>query len=128
MQVDSDGVAEMLEVVRTIKKEARVIINYMPMRDRRAFLILANDEGMINEEYVYYGDTVDRNIETPLYRPEVDISELLVGFICGNNEEELASLYEPLYEQVLIAYDDPHFVGHKRVQSADELLWYVGKT
>ena len=126
MQVDADGVSEMLEVVRFIKDEARFIINYMPMRDRRVFFILANDEGMINEEYIHYGDHIDHNIETPLFRPEVNISELLVGYLCMYSQEELAPLFADLYEEVLLAYSDPHFSGYKHVESTDELLTYVG--
>ena len=117
----------MLAVVKLIKTEAMFIIGHLYPEDRRIFLILAHDEGMMNGEYIFYGETVGSSIANPVYRPEIDIYELLVGFLAVQPPQIGGAGWERLAEGVLAAYDDPHFAGHKRVDGVQDISPFAGK-
>ncbi len=127
LQVDEKALAEMQDVIQMVKEEAFFIINYMHNRERRVFLILANDEGMMNGEYIFYGQTTEDIINYPWYQREVDILPLLVGFITVDPPAFTGPAWDQLAADVLQAYDDPHFDGQKRIDNINDVVSFAGK-
>ena len=56
LQVDPGLVAQQLQVVQMVKQVARFVCLYMYYQEMRIFQLNAYDEGMLNGEYVFFGN------------------------------------------------------------------------
>ncbi len=72
--MDAELLQEQRDVVRTVKEETRFIMLLMYYREIRVWMLNCYDEGMVNGEYIYFGNGFEDMIyEESDYRPEVGL-------------------------------------------------------
>ncbi len=82
---------------------------------------------MISEEYVYIGQTMEISIHDPLYRPEVDITPLLVGYLTVEPKSIPDDIWQEFAEDVFDGSQDPQFKDHKQPASWNDIHLFARK-
>ena len=128
LQVDAVLLQQQLDVVRMVKNEAYFVCLFMYYREIRVFQINAYDEGMINGEYIYFGNEMIGILnQTSTFMPDIDNDVIFEGFFSLTPRMEPSPLWDQLQIDIVAAFNDSRFDGYDVIDSVDEVDEYAGE-
>ena len=108
-----EALADQIEMVRLIQREARFVALHMGASEIRMVLLTAYDEGMLNGEYIFLGNEMYTYLDEQYsYRGEVSNDVLFQGFLEVTPQEASGDAWEQLAEEIVQGFADPHFDGY----------------
>ena len=127
------AVEEMRLVVQSMRIEARFICFYMARQDQGMFLTLAYDEGLMNSEYLFYGEA--RSTASILsdnfihgQREDIDLKELLIGTLLVSIPVMTGPDWIHLRQDIVTAsQEDGHFVQGPTIPRPGYVIPMAGK-
>ena len=127
-QVDADLLQQQLDIVRTVKDEAYFVCLLMYPRDVRVFQINAYREGMVNGEYVFFGNEMIGILnQTATFMPDIDNDVIFEGFFSLTPRIEPSALWDQLKIDIIDAFSDSRFDDYDVIDSVEDVDQYAGE-
>ncbi len=127
-QPDWAAIEEQQGIIRELKSKARFFCLFMYAYNKRAFLADAYDAGMINGEYVFFGNELATiTDEVPGYRPDLNDELLFEGFLYLAPSTPSGPRFDQFATDVVASFDDPLFDGFDHTNSTEDVSMYAGE-